>query len=192
MWYNIRTFPQKVASRFSTQDVLDYDSYKTNTSATWDNDLWELDKTDEILDNTSSEDFDNNEIMDTDDSLEQDKELADSFLWMSLNFAEMEPIKNLNNSNNKALSWYSKSDLLWIINTYIEENLDDDTDILVTVEYEDDSDPEKIILQTQPKSKNDSSSLNGSSITVNKQNKKTNNLTQKEVEDTEELFSALF
>ena len=192
MWYNIRTFPQKVASRFSTQDVLDYDSYKTNTSATWDNDLWELDKTDEILDNTSSEDFDNNEIMDTDDSLEQDKELADSFLWMSLNFAEMEPIKNLNNSNNKALSWYSKSDLLWIINTYIEENLDDDTDILVTVEYEDDSDPEKIILQTQPKSKNDSSSLNGSSITVNKQNKKTNNLTQKEIKNTKKLFSTLF
>jgi hypothetical protein len=31
--------------------------------------------------------------------------------------------------------------------------LDDDTDILVTVEYEDEfSDPQKIILQTQPKS----------------------------------------
>jgi hypothetical protein len=31
--------------------------------------------------------------------------------------------------------------------------LDDDTDILVTVEYEDDSgDPQKIILQTQSKS----------------------------------------
>jgi hypothetical protein len=50
------------------------------------------------------------------------------------------------------LTWYSKSDLFWIINTYIEKNLDDDTDILVTVEYEGDSnDPQKITLQTQPK-----------------------------------------
>jgi hypothetical protein len=34
--------------------------------------------------------------------------------------------------------------------------LDDDTDIIVTIEYEDDEfDPEKIILQTQSKSESD-------------------------------------
>jgi hypothetical protein len=38
-----------------------------------------------------------------------------------------------------------------IINKYIEKNLDDDTDILVTVEYDDETkNPQKIILQTQP------------------------------------------
>ena len=51
------------------------------------------------------------------------------------------------------LTWYSKSDLLWVINKYIEENLDDYTDILVTVEYEDNNDvPQRIILETQSKS----------------------------------------
>jgi hypothetical protein len=39
-----------------------------------------------------------------------------------------------------------------VINKYIEENLDDNTDILVTVEYEDDGDkPQRVILETRPK-----------------------------------------
>ena len=50
------------------------------------------------------------------------------------------------------LSWYSRTDLLWVINRYLEKNLDDNTDVLVTVEYDEDSaDPQKIILQTQSK-----------------------------------------
>ena len=61
------------------------------------------------------------------------------------------------------LNWYSKADLIWVINKYIEKNLDDDTDILVTVEYEDDSaDPQKIILQTQSRSLSDIHQLTSS------------------------------
>ena len=72
-------------------------------------------------------------------------------------FTKLPDIKNLvkdsQPQSNGTLSWFSKSDVLWIINWYIEKNLDDDTDILVTVEYEEDyNDPEKIILQTQPRS----------------------------------------
>ena len=61
-------------------------------------------------------------------------------------------VKNTQSHSNGTISWYSKSDILWIINWYIEKNLDDDTDILVTVEYEEDyNDPQKITLETQPR-----------------------------------------
>ena len=64
-------------------------------------------------------------------------------------------IKNPQSHSNGTISWYSKSDVLWIINWYIEKNLDDDTDILVTVEYEEDyNDPQKITLQTQSRPAN--------------------------------------
>jgi hypothetical protein len=55
-------------------------------------------------------------------------------------------------SDDRKVSWYSKSDLLWVIGKYIEENLDDDTDILVTVEYEDNgTKPQRVILETRPR-----------------------------------------
>lgn len=79
-----------------------------------------------------------------------------------IKFVEIPEIKHeIKSENNEVLSWYSRTDLLWVINRYLEKNLDDDTDILVTVEYEEDSaDPQKIILQTQSKDEHSVSSSN--------------------------------
>ena len=119
------------------------------------------------------------------------------------------------------LTWYSKSDLLWVINRYIEKNLDDDVDILVTVEYEDDSNnPKKIILETQPKSKWNIHSASVSWLSLDElllwaewekvsntkssdvvvetpsqqpvKNITSNKLTQKDQQEAEEIFSILF
>ena len=51
------------------------------------------------------------------------------------------------------LTWYSKTDLLKIVSNYVEEKLDENVDILVTIQYEDDE-PQKIILQPQESPKN--------------------------------------
>jgi len=137
----------------------------------------------------------------------------------SVNFVELPGIKGKSKSEtDNILTWYSKSDLLRIINKYIEKNLDDDTDILVTVEYDDETkDPQKIILQTQPithSSANwlstidineDMSSLDDnksqwenedkiekkSDIQTQKKNTQTK-LTQKDIQDAQEVISALF
>jgi hypothetical protein len=55
--------------------------------------------------------------------------------------------------------------LVGIIGDYVEKNLDDDTDILVTVEYTKDvSNPDKIILETQAKSNDNCHSVSTSRV----------------------------
>jgi hypothetical protein len=68
-------------------------------------------------------------------------------------------LESMNNKEiivDSPLTWYSKTDLLKIVSNYVEGNLNKDTDILVTIQYEDDE-PQKIILQPQETSKNSSS-----------------------------------
>ena len=164
-----------MASWMSTgSEFLDYDNYKSKISSIWDKigdkiGLWgddtdetELDeKVDIDTDVKTIEEEEKNEEKDTEnvektEDTPSDDQVIKSFP-KSIDFVEIPELKTENKEEKKSgnswnLTWYSKSDLLWVINKYIEKNLDDDTDILVTVEYEDDSaDPQKIILQTQQK-----------------------------------------
>ena len=109
---------------------------------------------------------------------------------------------------------------LLVISKYIEDNLDDDTDILVTVEYEDDWDkPQRVILEPRPKTSWNRQSIYFSSrildnwenaevsensvdaavektkeqnINKSVQRSTSNNLTQKDKKEAEEIFSILF
>ena len=154
----------------NSSEFLDYDSYKLKISSIWEK-IW--DKIESIDDNIDNlwEDIDI-KVENEEKNLENDSKnnLGNSdetnvsqVEWRQTikSFPKFEKpakvpelkIKDKQEiiSEDWALTWYSKSDLIWVINKYIEKNLDDDTDILVTVEYEDDSgDPQKIILQTQP------------------------------------------
>lgn len=176
LWYNVRTFPQRMASWMSTgSEFLDYDNYKSKISSIWDKigdkiglgdddtDETELDEKIDIDTDVKTieeekkfEEKDTENIEKTEDTQSSDDQVIKSFP-KSIDFVEIPELKTENKEEKKSgnswtLTWYSKSDLLWVINKYIEKNLDDDTDILVTVEYEDDSaNPQRIILQTQQK-----------------------------------------
>ena len=225
LWYNVRTFPQRVSSWISSgKEFLDYDSYKLNIPSVSDIDL-NIDSDWDFLDYDMDvvDDFDEDE----EKSKVEDNEFVDAEKWKSdkswktirsfanntsLSFINIESLNTQSYTQKdwNIFEWYSKTDLLWIINSYIEKNLDDDTDILVTVEYEDhNKDPKKIILQTQEK-KVDSvshsvslgvveaeSEKNNQELEIKKvdnvqQSKSSNKLTQKEIKETEELFSILF
>ena len=162
---------------WSTKEYLDYNAYKSKISSIWDN-IWDS-ISDNIWDkinlgwNTEIEglDFENEldmdvnyyddkndiEVTETENNNDNSKAQSIKAFPKSVKFIDVPQLDVEKKSGNKSdnllpLTWYSKSDLIWIINKYIEKNLDDDTDILVTVEYEDDSsDPQKIILQTQKK-----------------------------------------
>ena len=161
-----------MASRmWSSEKFLDYDSYKLDISSIGDK-IWDkldsLDDGDEVNDLDSEEEIDvdlDYEDVDVDEkeneedsSIDDDASLKGQTIKSfpkSVKFVKFPEIKEETNSEIIwQLTWYSKSDLLWVINKYIEENLDDYTDILVTVEYEDDNDtPQRIILETQSKTK---------------------------------------
>ena len=176
LWYNVRTFPQRITSWISSgSEFLDYDSYKSKISSIWDT-IWDAiwDKINpenddyEIWDSDFDDWFEVNIDFESDkkknkekqqdvekteyenDSKTSDKNTIKSFP-KAVKFVELPELKQeAENDVSWLLSWYSKTDLLWVINKYIEKNLDDDTDILVTVEYEEDSgDPQRIIMQTQ-------------------------------------------
>ena len=70
LWYNLRTFPDRVSSRLSQQEFLDYDSYKE-----WKKLIW-LDE-DENTSNSSDvekgeSDTDNSDKIDSDLDSKQD------------------------------------------------------------------------------------------------------------------------
>ena len=223
--YNVRTFPQRVSSWISSgKEFLDYDSYKLNIPSVSDIDL-NIDSDWDFLDSDMDviDDFDEDE----EKSKVEDNEFVDAEKWKSdrswktirsfanntsLSFINIESLNTQSYTQKdwNIFEWYSKTDLLWIINSYIEKNLDDDTDILVTVEYEDDNkDPQKIILQTQEKkvdlvshsvslgvveaeSEKNNQELEIKKVDNVQQSKSSNKLTQKEIKETEELFSILF
>ena len=222
---------------WSTKEFLDYDSYKSKLSSIWDS-IWDKveslgdgienlgDKID--IDVTPSENAKEVEIeeekndekvveknTEKEDSSKSSNEQTIKSFPKSVDFVGVPKLNNEDKQEKESenywvLTWYSKADLLWVINKYIEKNLDDDTDILVTVEYEDDSkDPQKIILQTQSKNLTSGSrSVSTWVVEVRKeenvqksepqkvnniqQNKSSNKLTQKEIKETEEIFNILF
>ena len=179
LWYNVRTFPQRVTSWFSSQTFLDYDSYKLELpTIEWLKESM-IENKDDVINRFNDDNGENLEIdkqggedlgkwYDFDGGIDdpnnkQEVESQNSGKWIKNmdkieRFPEASIMKFIKiptidgKVNNKFLSWYSKGDLLWIIDKYIDENLDDDVDILVTVEYEENDDnPDRIILQTQPK-----------------------------------------
>lgn len=244
LWYNVRTFPQRVASWISSgSEFLDYDSYKLDVSSIWDKiwdkiGLWDGEAEIEDLD-SSTEISDKSETIEVDTKIDSEKQEIKSEEYKneetsqdegiqtiksfpkSVDFVEVPNIgKETRSENFWPFEWRSKVDLLWIINKYIEKNLDDDTDILVTVEYEEgNKNPQKIILQTQPKTKRSASNSNrvveksshwsnSEKVEINSDEKVSNNqvttnsqtvkkttstkLTQKDQRDAEEIFSTLF
>lgn len=159
LWYNVRTFPSRVTSWISDKTFLDYDSYRLDISSVWAK--WDEENgmdIDSVRKNTVSEPDKDSKV----DVISNDKWIKESskndtiqsFTGITPTIIDVDWSKNnLNSDNNEVVTWYSKMDILGIIGTYIENNLDDDTDILVTVEYEDDyNNPNKIVLQTQWKS----------------------------------------
>lgn len=154
---------------WSTKEFLDYDSYKSKISSIWDS-IWDkVESLGDGIENLGDKididvEFEDGKKDTEQNSEKVDEEKTQESVWKQIiksfpkpvKFTEFPEVKEKSEQGNKSeniwnLTWYSKSDLLWVINKYIERNLDDDTEILVTVEYEDDStDPQKIILQTQP------------------------------------------
>ena len=151
----------------SDQSFLDYDNYKKNIKNVWDKIDDAVDKDEDDFDDAdlveedlnyenSSDDSDvsvgkdkDNKVEDKDDKV-KDKKTIKSFPD-SLRFVQMPLLgEDKDYKEGKSSTSYSKSEILKIVSNYIEDNLDEDTDILVTVEYEDvSSNVEKIILQTQ-------------------------------------------
>lgn len=185
LWYNVRTFPSRMASRmWSGKEFLDYNTYKSKISSVWDDisyiidNVWDKNglniddlgiddsKIEEDEVDYSEDDSDNGSVEDVEYDYEKVEENKGKNVIKAfpraVKFVEIPEIKQDGESNNNdVLPWYSRTDLLWIINRYLEKNLDDNTDILVTVEYDEDSaDPQKIILQTQPKDEHSVSSSN--------------------------------
>ena len=185
LWYNVRTFPSRMASRmWSGKEFLDYNTYKSKISSVWDDISYTIDnvwdknglniddlgiddsKIEEDEVDYSEDDSDNGSVEDVEYDYEKVEENKGKNVIKAfpraVKFVEIPEIKQDGESNNNdVLPWYSRTDLLWIINRYLEKNLDDNTDILVTVEYDEDSaDPQKIILQTQPKDEHSVSSSN--------------------------------
>lgn len=176
---------------WSTKEFLDYDNYKSKISSIWD-EIWDTisdtignawdkidlgnnyeigdsDLDDETSVNVESYDYGEEENVQKAGKSDSSKKQTIKSFPKSVSFVEIPQLKEEKKSDNLwPLTWYSKSDLIWVINKYIEENLDDNTDILVTVEYEDDSsNPQKIILQTQPKSVWEKYSSDGASDLLN-------------------------
>ena len=151
LWYNVRTFPQRVTSWISDKTTfLDYDSYKLNLSDVGAKIKWDED-TSSVRD-TDIEAEDNNRKSDEKKENKVEEKTIQSFSGLAPQFVEVQQLETKSEWKNESTG-YSKSDLVGIIGDYVEKNLDDDTDILVTVEYtKDASNPNKIILETQPKS----------------------------------------
>ena len=223
--YNVRTFPSRVTSWISNQSFLDYDSYKLSLPSVWD-------KIDLNIGDEDSQDIENSDIDEnTDIEVKTDQETinidegksnskdeesetdsADTIKSFpkSVDFVELPTVEHKTQSkNDNVVTWYSKSDILRIITKYIEDNLDDNTDILVNVEYDSETkDTQKITLQTQQKTHSSASiSTDDKDLSIwNSENKveeksetqtqkntqSYTKLSQKDIQDAQEVFSILF
>ena len=152
LWYNVRTFPQRVTSWISDKkEFLDYDSYKLNLSDVWAKIKWNDDTT--SVRNSDVKEEENVQKSDEKKEEKWEEKTIQSFSGLTPQFVDVQQPAKKPVSKDVSDAWYSKTDLIGIIWKYVENNLDDDTDILVTVEYSKDvSNPDKIILETQAKS----------------------------------------
>lgn len=217
LWYNIRTLPQRITSKISNQNFINYEEYKSNLSEIWDKIKLNTngDEPNKISNNKEDTELQNNNENDnnkkngttTDESKHSDNENTLQTFPEMIKFSNL--INFVENDNNNVNTWYKKSDLLWIINSYIQNHLNDNTDILVTIEYEDDyNDPQKIILQTEHNTDNTDSYIpeiwiietwNEWNIQTQrtkentyKTEEKWNKLNQEDIKETEDIFSILF
>ena len=133
LWYNVRTFPQRVMSWTSDQVFLNYDSYRLDISSIGSRDDSEFTNREEINENIK---WSTDTLVSSDESSEKAKNKKDK---------ETKKTENI----SKNVIWYSANDVVNIVSKYIKNNLDDDTDILVTIEYDDEDSVRKIVLKTQ-------------------------------------------
>jgi len=144
LWYNVRTFPQRITSWISDKKTfLDYDSYKLNI---FTDDEKEKDNSDTDISVVE----DKNKWSDKDVKIEIKEEPKTDTAVNVTNPSQQKPTKKSDSKHQ----WYSSDEVLAVINNYINKNLDDDTDILVRIDYDDNNSPERIILQTQHKDSN--------------------------------------
>lgn len=223
--YNVRTFPSRVTSWISSQSFLDYDSYKLSLPSVWDK--IDLNIGDEDSQDIENSDIDENveiEVKTDQETINIDEEKSNSkdeesetdsaetikSFPKSVDFVELSTVEHKTQSkNDNVVTWYSKSDILRIITKYIEDNLDDNTDILVNVEYDSETkDTQKITLQTQQKTHSSASiSTDDKDLSIwNSENKveeksetqtqkntqSYTKLSQKDIQDAQEVFSILF
>ena len=166
LWYNVRTFPQRVTSWISDKkEFLDYDSYKLKISDVWAKIKWEEDIP--SVRNSDEEVKDDTQKSEEKQEEKTEEKTIQSFSGLEPQFVEVQqPTKKSDSKSNENV-WYSKSDLVGIIGDYVDKNLDDDTDILVTVEYTKDlSNPDKITLETQAKADDSCHSVSRSRISL--------------------------
>lgn len=223
--YNVRTFPSRVTSWISSQSFLDYDSYKLSLPSVWDK--IDLNIGDEDSQDIENSDIDENveiEVKTDQETINIDEEKSNSkdeesetdsaetikSFPKSVDFVELPTVEHKTQSkNDNVVTWYSKSDILRIITKYIEDNLDDNTDILVNVEYDSETkDTQKITLQTQAKTHSSASISTGdknwsiwnsenkveekSETQTQKNTQSYTKLSPKDIQDAQEVFSILF
>ena len=145
---------------------MDYDSYKLNIWSSSSKEEKAGDVDDADADDTYGKTPDIESDVDAQDSnaeiKQESEDREESNKWEKIKLLpdvkSEKLIKFLESMNNNEiivdspLTWYSKTDLLKIVSNYVEGNLNKNTDILVTIQYEDDE-PQKIILQPQETSK---------------------------------------
>lgn len=223
--YNVRTFPSRVTSWISSQSFLDYDSYKLSLPSVWDKidlnigdeDSQDIENSDidenveiEVKTDQETINIDEEKINSKDEESETDSAETIKSFPKSVDFVELPTVGHKTQSkNDNVVTWYSKSDILRIITKYIEDNLDDNTDILVNVEYDSETkDTQKITLQTQQKTHSSASISTGdknwsiwnrenkveekSETQTHKNTQSYTKLSQKDIQDAQEVFSILF
>ena len=204
---------------------MDYDSYKLSLPSVWDK--IDLNIGDEDSQDIENSDIDENveiEVKTDQETINIDEEKSNSkdeesetdsaetikSFPKSVDFVELPTVEHKTQSkNDNVVTWYSKSDILRIITKYIEDNLDDNTDILVNVEYDSETkDTQKITLQTQQKTHSSASISTGdknwsiwnrenkveekSETQTHKNTQSYTKLSQKDIQDAQEVFSILF
>lgn len=155
LWYNIKTFPDRVVSRFSDKSFLDYDGYLSKNEG----EIWEkIDfKSDDKGENVSEklEDTENTadeKNINKGDGVENGVQSGQSFVD-SLNKVLLPELSESEIKNNTSVNKSSDEKVMKALEEYLWKNLDENTDILVTMEYSEDwNRPEKIIFRTQEKS----------------------------------------
>lgn len=220
LWYNVRTFPNRVSSWLSEKRFLNYEEYKnTKVVDLWEenidsadeetkSELKEEDVTEQNEEPTLSDNIDKKEQIVQEEFEQQDKSL--SSLMDNIKFVDLDGVISWKMETQESWLWYSRSELLTIISDYIQHNLDDESDIVVTVQYNEKDEVEKIILKKQDKSwqqhyssfswdfaideYKESISQNDTSLSSVKLewNRHSKALSQKDIRDAEEIFSILF
>ena len=170
--------------------------------------LKEEDVTEQNEEPTLSDNIDKKEQIVQEEFEQQDKSL--SSLMDNIKFVDLDGVISWKMETQESWLWYSRSELLTIISDYIQHNLDDESDIVVTVQYNEKDEVEKIILKKQDKSwqqhyssfswdfaideYKESISQNDTSLSSVKLewNRHSKALSQKDIRDAEEIFSILF